>query len=97
MKTSSKKGEKGQVEEREIGHIGEYCEFQTLDNTVTTLERGESGLYCDRRAFSYKPHDGNADELLVVYQKSFSVVGAEKEAVTYLFDLTLGFEFPAAA
>lgn len=35
--------------------------------------------------------------MTIVYQKQFSIVGAEKEAVTYLFDLTLGYEFATAA
>ena len=97
IKQSGRKEDSRQVEEQDITHIGEYCDFKTLDNTQASLERGESGLYCDRRTFSYRPQDSNSEELVVVYQKQFSVVGAEKEAVTYLFDLTLGFEFAAAA
>jgi hypothetical protein len=35
--------------------------------------------------------------LSIVYTKEFSIVGAQKEAVTYLFDLTLGFDFASTA
>jgi hypothetical protein len=33
----------------------------------------------------------------VIFEKRFTIAGAEKEAVTYLFDLTLGFDFATSA
>ena len=36
-------------------------------------------------------------ELNGVYQTNFKIEGAEGEEVTYLFDLTLGFDFATAA
>jgi hypothetical protein len=35
--------------------------------------------------------------LNVIFEKSFTIGGAEHEAVTYLFDLTLGFDFATSA
>jgi tRNA isopentenyl-2-thiomethyl-A-37 hydroxylase MiaE len=67
MKQSAAKDDKKQVEEKDISHLGEYCDFKTLDNAAVTLDRGESGLYCDKKTFSYRPQDRNADELVVVY------------------------------
>jgi hypothetical protein len=84
-------------EEHELSMITERCQFSTLNNTDATLEHGEAGLYCPRSAFSYSLAGEAPQELNVLYQKSFSIGGAESQAVTYLFDFTLGFDFATSA
>ena len=82
--------------EHDITDLQTNCNFSTLNNEHETHARGEVGLYCQRHTYTY--HIGGAPtETNLVYTRQFSVVGAEKEAVTYLFDLTIGFEFAMAA
>jgi hypothetical protein len=83
--------------EHDIIKLIDHCDFRALDNAHATLERGESGLYCPKRAYTYSPQEGSPDELVMVYHKEFKVEGAQSEPVTYLFDLTLGYEFSTAA
>ena len=82
--------------EHDITDLQNNCNFSVLNNEHETHARGEVGLYCQRHTYTY--HIGGApSETNLVYTRQFSVVGAEKEAVTYLFDLTIGFEFAMAA
>lgn len=85
------------LEEHELTSLSERCSFATLGNTGNDLTRGESGLYCPRAAFSYSLAGEAPQELNVIYEKTFTITGAEHEAVTYLFDLTLGFDFATSA
>lgn len=85
------------LEEYELTSLTERCSFATLGNAGNDLTHGESGLYCPRSAFSYSLAGEAAQELNVIYERSFTVAGAEHEAVTYLFDLTLGFDFATSA
>jgi hypothetical protein len=62
-----------------------------------SLETGEAGLYCPRRTYTYKTDQYHQSELNTVFTKEFSVIGAQNEAVTYLFDMTLGFDFASSA
>lgn len=57
-------------------------------------------MYCNKKTYSYRPQGelgSSSEELVVVYHRAFTVSGVETEAVTYLFDLTIGFEFAFAA
>ena len=83
--------------EHDLSEMGKYCDFTTFDNSAATLDRGEAGVYCTRQTYRYSLAGQAPQELNVVYQKSFSIVGAAQEAVTYLFDLTLGFDFATSA
>lgn len=61
------------------------------------LKRGENGLYCKRTAFTYSLAGQNPMDLNTIYEKKFKIAGAENEAVTYLVDLTIMFEFATSA
>ena len=84
-------------EEHELASLSERCSFTTLGNAGKDLTHGESGLYCPRAAYSYSLAGEAPQELNVIYERTFTVAGAEHEAVTYLFDLTLGFDFATSA
>ena len=71
--------------------MDKFCDFKTLDNVKMDKIKGERGLYCSRLEYNYNLESTN--QLTTVLEKRFEVVGAENEAVTYLFDLTLGFDF----
>jgi hypothetical protein len=60
------------------------------------MRGGEKGLYCTRQSYSY-PVSSSKQELEVIFDKKFSIVGVEHQAVTYLFDLTLGYDFASSA
>jgi hypothetical protein len=61
------------------------------------LKKGENGLYCSRTAFTYSLVGPNPNDLNTIYVKKFKVAGAQNEAVTYLVDLTIGFDFASSA
>jgi hypothetical protein len=83
--------------ERALSELSSLCDFSVLNNTIADQKDGERGLYCTRAAFTY-PLTGQApQELNQIFTKSFTVAGASHEAVTYLFDLTIGFDFPTSA
>ena len=84
-------------EEHELTSLSERCAFTTLGNAGKDLTHGESGLYCPRAAYTYSLAGEAPQELNVIYERTFTVAGAEHEAVTYLFDLTLGFDFATSA
>ena len=77
--------------EHEVQQMDKFCDFKTLDNVKMDKHKGENGLYCSRLEYSYNLD--NSNQLTTVLEKKFEVVGAENEAVTYLFDMTLGFDF----
>lgn len=86
---------KAALPEKDIGQL--KCDFATLDNTAQDLQHGERGLYCDRAAYTYSLAGQSPQELNQIFSKEFTIAGAEDEPVTYLFDLTLGFEFATSA
>jgi len=73
------------------------CDFTVLNNTMAELKDGERGLYCTRNTFTYSLVGQSSQELSQVFAKAFTIAGAKDEAVTYLFDLTLGFDFATSA
>jgi len=86
----------GQVE-HPVKMLPEHCQFKTLDNTGVDLKRGENGLYCSKKTFTYEVGSLGSGELVEVFSHEFEIVGAGNEAVTYLFDVNLGFDFATAA
>jgi hypothetical protein len=84
-------------EEHNLSEIDKRCDFSTLDNQKASFEHGENGLYCGKQSYTYSLGNVGSQELNAIYTKDFTVVGAQKEAVTYLFDLTIGFDFATGA
>jgi hypothetical protein len=87
----------GESEEHDISQLPTNCDFTTLDNRQAEPERGERGLYCTRAIYSYSLAGQSPRELNTIFEKKFTVAGAANESVTYLFDLTLRFDFAASA
>jgi hypothetical protein len=83
--------------ERDLSEFPKACDFSVLNNTMTELKDGERGLYCTRNTFTYSLVGQSSRELSQVFAKTFTIAGAKDEAVTYLFDLTLGFDFATSA
>ena len=54
-------------------------------------------MYCNRNAYTYNLEGQAANDLNTIFEKKFTIVGAQKESVTYLWDLTLGFDFATSA
>jgi hypothetical protein len=61
------------------------------------LRHGESGLYCGRNSYRYDPAGQSPSNLNTIFEEKFSIRGAENQTVTYLFDMTIGFEFAVSA
>mmetsp|Transcript_21056 Transcript_21056/g.32601 ORF Transcript_21056/g.32601 Transcript_21056/m.32601 type:complete len:348 (+) Transcript_21056:176-1219(+) len=87
------KNERRNDDEYDISTIDKHCDFSALNNSKEDLRHGENGLYCNRKSYKYSLKGESAQELNQIYKKSFTVAGAARESVTYLFDLTLGFDF----
>lgn len=86
-----------EVKEHELSDLHKVCDFATLSNAKSDLKHGEDGLYCTRTTFTYPVEKGGHQDLNTIFQESFTVSGAVHQPATYLFDLTLGFEFSTAA
>ena len=94
--STSHKGAEG-PKEHDLEDFAKVCDFSVLNNTMAELKDGERGLYCTRNTFTYSLVGQSSRELSKVFSTSFSIIGAKREAVTYLFDLTLGFDFATSA
>ena len=83
--------------EHDLSELPRLCDFSLLNNTIADMKDGERGLYCTRATFTYSLVAESPQELNKIFEKSFTIAGANKESVTYLFDLTLGFDFATSA
>jgi len=97
LKNSESSSASNGLKEHQISELAHLCDFSTLKNARADLKHGENGLYCTRAAFSYPVEGPTHNELNKVFQERFTVAGAENEPATYLFDMTLGFDFATAA
>jgi len=83
--------------EHDLQDFHKFCDFSRFNNSALDLKQGESGLYCPRVAFRYPLAGQSPQDLNTIFEKKFSILGAENESVTFLFDLTLGFDFASSA
>lgn len=80
-----------------MSKIDQLCDFTKFDSSREDFSHGENGVYCNRNAFTYSLSGQSSNDLNTIFEKKFTIVGAQKEPVTYLFDLTIGYDFLSSA
>jgi hypothetical protein len=84
--------------ELDISKLSERCQLSTqLSNSNSDERNGENGLYCMRQAYRYNLAGESSNDLNEIYKETFTIEGTKGEPITYLFDLTLGFDFASSA
>jgi len=68
--------EKEHREEPDVSELPKACDFGMLDNSNVDLERGENGLYCNRKQYHYSLVGESPQELNTIFEKRFKVAGA---------------------
>jgi len=61
------------------------------------MKSGEAGISCQRTIYNYKLSGQSPSDLNTIFEKKFTIDGAEHEPVTYLFDMIIGYEFAYSA
>jgi hypothetical protein len=81
--------------DHDASEIPKKCDLTQLDNRKRDIHKGEDAVYCNRLEYTYSLQ--GSGEVITIMEEKFTVKGAQDEAVTYLFDLNLDYEFAFAS